>query len=154
MVTRKPVPSAEGSNLAPFTPPYPITPLTTAPPAPFRVEDVKGQLRSPDSDTDSINAWGGDRPDNQNAEQSQSSFPESLRVGPQGFTPSSSQERLRVAGETNPFLKKSNTGSTAEKESSADAWGDRSSTPSTTTQTPSIPPGTISLPKSASLSNT
>ena len=73
-----------------------------------------------DSPSDSENAWGGEA-DNKKAG---AGLPESLRVGPPGYTPNSSQEMLRPsANTTNPYLKKQNSGSSNGNESSAEAWG-------------------------------
>ncbi|KAH9208307.1 hypothetical protein DL95DRAFT_41389 [Leptodontidium sp. 2 PMI_412] len=119
MVTRKPVPG-EDSGLAPSNvTPYPVTPISTNEPLPFRVGDARNQMQT-DSPSDSENAWGGEA-DNRKAG---TGLPESLRVGPPGYTPNSSQEMLRPAANvTNPYLKKQNTGSSNGNESSAEAWG-------------------------------
>lgn len=112
MVTRKPVPTDSG--LAP----YPVTPISTNEPLAFRVGDDRNQMQT-DSPSDSENAWGGEA-DHKVA----AGIPESLRVGPPGYTPNSSQEMLRPAGNvTNPYLKKQGTGSSNGNESSAEAWG-------------------------------
>lgn len=147
MVTRKPVPPAAGGGLAPApaSPPYPVTPVAPNTANSFRMQDAIGELRSPDSETNSQNEWSGDGIDKQN-EDAKPSLPDSLRVGPpQGFTPSSSQEALRPqATGTNPFLNRQRTGSsnassTAGQESSADAWGEYD-TPAPPTTAPPPPP--------------
>ncbi|KAK0122502.1 hypothetical protein ONS95_010731 [Cadophora gregata] len=114
MVTRKPLPADSG--LAP----YPVTPISTNEPLPFRVGDARNQMQT-DSPSDSEKAWGGEA-DNRKAG---AGLPESLRVGPPGYTPNSSQEMLRpaAANVTNPYLKKQNSGSSNGNESSAEAWG-------------------------------
>ncbi|KAH7413496.1 hypothetical protein BKA64DRAFT_771610 [Cadophora sp. MPI-SDFR-AT-0126] len=122
MVTRKPLPADSG--LAPSNlPPYPVTPISTNEPLPFRVEDVRNQMQT-DSPSDSENAWVGEA-DNRKPGPG---LPESLRVGPPGYTPNSSQEMLRpTANVTNPYLKKQNSGSSNGSngnESSAEAWGE------------------------------
>jgi hypothetical protein len=147
MVTRKPVPTPDG-GLAPSasSPPYPLTPVGANPSGPFRMQDTMGQLRDPDSETNSENAWSGEGLDQPNTQHANNGLPDLLRAGPpQGFTPRSSQEALKpqTTG-TNPFLNRQQTGSsTSGKESSADAWGeyDTPAIPSTAPPPPPVPQG-------------
>lgn len=145
MVTRKPVPSADGS-LAPAAtpPPYPVTPVDANASGTFRMQDTMAQLRDPDSETNSENAWSGEGVDqpNTHTQHANNSLPELLRAGPpQGFTPRSSQEALKPQSTgTNPFLNRQQTGSsTSGKESSADAWGEYDS-PAMPSGAPPPPP--------------
>jgi len=125
MVTRKPVPSpanpASGLE-APYSPPYPTTPSTSAPPARLQMQDARGQVAI-DSDVDSDNAWEEEAVNKHNT-GNDTSLPSSLRVGPVGYTPRASQERLATPSSTNPFIQRQHTGSSnSGKESSAGAWG-------------------------------
>ncbi|KAG4432568.1 hypothetical protein IFR05_011956 [Cadophora sp. M221] len=124
MVTRKPVPTGDSGLTPSSITPYPVTPISTNEPLPFRVGDARNQMQT-DSPSDSENAWGGEA-DNRKAG---TGLPESLRVGPPGYSPNSSQEMLRPAANvTNPYLKKQNTGSSNGNESSAEAWDGKDST--------------------------
>ena len=119
MVTRKPVPAGDPALAPPNLAPYPVTPISTNEPLPFRVGDARNQMQT-DSPSDSENAWGGEADDRKAGKE----LPESLRVGPPGYTPKGSQEMLRPsANMTNPYLKKENSGSSNGNESSAEAWG-------------------------------
>jgi hypothetical protein len=143
MVTRKPLPA--NSNLAPnhSSAPYPVTPVTTNPPGPFRVQDAHSQLRSPESDQDDDNPWSGDD-EEEEPTPARKALPESLRVGPpQGYTPKGSQEKLNPpAASTNPFIQRQNSGGMTDgRESSADAWRDRPALPTSAPPPPPIPKG-------------
>ncbi|KAE8447345.1 hypothetical protein EG329_010903 [Mollisiaceae sp. DMI_Dod_QoI] len=145
MVTRKPVtPAADGGLApAPASPPYPVTPVGANTSSSFRMQDTMGELRSPDSETNSENAWGEEEPDKQNEGHAAPSLPEALRVGPpKGYTPSSSQEALRSQSTgTNPFLNRQRTGSSNDgQESSADVWGENN-TLAPPSKAPPPPPG-------------
>ncbi|CZT49014.1 uncharacterized protein RSE6_09795 [Rhynchosporium secalis] len=121
MVSRKPVPSADSSLAPSKIPPYPVTPISANEPLPFRRGDSRSQTQS-DSPSESENTWGGEA-DNQKAAMG---LPESLRVGPPGYTPKTSQEMFRPgASSTNPYLKKEATGFSNGNgnESSAEVWG-------------------------------
>ena len=152
MVTRKPVPQSADASLAPNTasPPYPVTP-NTANSSQDPVQDGRNGLRFPETESDSARAWSAEGSDNQNDESSDSRYgqkiiPESLRVGPPGYTSRSSQEMLRPSvGTTNPYLKKQQD---AQTESSASAWGGFPERPAPLppTNTPPPPPP---LPKGA-----
>lgn len=122
MVTRKPVPY---SGLAPTAnPPYPTTPIAADSPAPYPTQDARYQMQSDDSGVNSEDAWSQEGISKHNT-GIEERLPDSLRAGPPaGYTPKSSQERLApVASNTNPFLKKQNTGSSNGGDSSADIWG-------------------------------
>lgn len=136
MVTRKPVPTAKSGLEAPASPPYPITPGTTNPPAPFQMRH-HSQFNE-DSDVDSDNAWEEEAISKHNTGNADS-LPSSLRVGPVGYTPKTLQEGLAPSS-TNPFVQRQNTGSSQSgRESSADAWG-ASQRPAPPTNTPPPPP--------------
>lgn len=121
MVTRKPVPTAKSGLEAPASPPYPITPGTTNPPAPFPMR--RQSLLNEDSDGESDNAWEEEAISKHNTGNAVDSLPSSLRVGPVGYTPKTSQEGLAPPS-TNPFVQRQHTGSSQSgNESSADAWG-------------------------------
>jgi hypothetical protein len=149
MVTRKPVPPAANIGLAaPSSPPYPMTPSTTTTPAPFQMQDVRNQFAA-DSDTESDNAWEEEAISKHNTGNMNpaSSLPSSLRIGPAGYTPKTSQERL-VPSATNPFLQRQNTGSSfggEQKDSSAGAWGasERPAPPSTAPPPPPVSQGKL-----------
>jgi hypothetical protein len=67
------------------------------------------------------------------------SLPESLRVGPPGYTPNASQEMLRpTPASTNPYLQRQNSG--GQSESSADAWGGFAARPAPPSSAPPPPP--------------
>lgn len=83
---------------------------------------------TPDTEPNSAtNAWSGEGLEKQNHgtdTYSKSDIPESLRVGPPGGTPRTSQEMQRPnVSTTNPYLQKQQTGLSDGKESSATAWG-------------------------------
>lgn len=145
MVTRKPLPT--NSSLAPnaASPPYPITPLTTNPSGPFRMQDAQNQLRSPESEPDGDNPWSEEDEEEEPA-SAPKTLPESLRVGPpQRYTPQGSQEKLKApTTSTNPFLRKQNSGGITDgSESSADAWRDKPAQP---TSAPPLPPTSKGMP--------
>ncbi|KAL2066759.1 hypothetical protein VTL71DRAFT_2831 [Oculimacula yallundae] len=120
MVSRKPVPTAD-SGLAPSNmAPYPVTPISTNEPLPFRMGESRGQMQT-EPPSESEDTWGGEADSRKKA----TGLPDSLRVGPPpGYTPKTSQEMLRPgANTTNPYLKKQGTGSSNGNESSAEAWG-------------------------------
>jgi hypothetical protein len=147
MVTRKPVPSpanpASGLE-APYSPPYPTTPSTSAPPARLQMQDARGQVAI-DSDVDSDNAWEEEAVNKHNT-GNDTSLPSSLRVGPVGYTPRASQERLATPSSTNPFIQRQHTGSSnSGKESSAGAWG-AAERPIPPTNAPPPPPPPQSIP--------
>lgn len=159
MVTRKPVPATAHRGLAPDSnPPYPTTPVSTNSPPSFRMQNVHDELQSEtDSEASSANAWGRAETQNDNelqqpaSEQSGTSpgIPESLRVGPPGYTPKTSQENLSrpSAATTNPYLQRQQS---AQKEADdrkegATAWGGfaaRPPLPSSVPPPPPIPQGT------------
>ena len=145
MVTRKALP--ENSNLVPnsTSPPYPVTPLTMNPPAPFRMQDAHSQLRSPESGQSDDNPWS-DEDEEEETIPIPKALPESLRVGPpQGYSAKSSQEKLNPpAASTNPFIQRQNSGGMTDGgESSADAWSDKPAQP---TSAPPPPPISKSMP--------
>ena len=149
MVSRKPVPQSANSNLTPnpSSPPYPVTPIATNTSEKFRMQDTRNELRSAEPESDNTNAWSGEGLDKQNDGSSESKraghkeIPESLRVGPPGYTPKSSQEMLRPsAATTNPYLQKQQD---VQSESSASAWGGFPERPAPPANTPPPPP----LPK-------
>jgi hypothetical protein len=151
MVTRKPVPSTADASLAPASSaPYPVTPTAPNVPQPFRMQDVRNELRSPQSEPDSASVWSGEGLDKiagqdtvQETGQKQD-IPDSLRVGPPGYTPNGSQEMLRPnLATTNPYLQKLNAQRGDGRESSASAWGGFPERPAPPTETPPPPP----LPK-------
>jgi len=145
MVTRKPVPhSSDSSNLEPISiPSYPENPTSSQDTSSFRVQDVRGQMATSatDSEPTSANAWVEEGLNRHRTEQSQN-VPDALRPGPPGYTPRTSQEKLRQ--ETNPFLKKQNTGSSQDgnRDSSASVWNEKPSEPSAPP-----PPGKFSTRK-------
>jgi hypothetical protein len=147
MVTRKPVSRSTDSNLTAnlYSPPYPVTPIATNVSPNFRMQDVHNELRSAtEYEPDSANAWSGEGLDEQIDGSSQSkrtrqnNIPDSLRVGPPGYTPRSSQDMLRPsATTTNPYLK---TQQDAQSERSASAWGGFPERPAPSANTPPPPP--------------
>ena len=146
MVTRKPVPTGADAGLAPASsPPYPITPTASNAPPPFRMQDVRNELRSPQSESDSTSAWSGEGLDKIVGQDtgSKQGIPDSLKVGPPGYTPKGSQEMLRPsAATTNPYLQKQNTrgGELGDgRESSVSAWGGFAERPAPPTEAPPPP---------------
>jgi len=156
MVTRKPVPQPADSGLAPKapSPPYPVTPISTDTNAnpQFHMQDVHNQMSTETPDTEpnsATNAWSGEGFEKQNHgmdTHSKSDIPESLRVGPRGGTPRTSQEMQNPnLSTTNPYLQKQQTELTDGKESSASAWGgsaERPPQPAGAPPPPPVPQGT------------
>lgn len=125
---RKPVPQGGESKLAPESiAPYPVTPISTDVPPQFRMQDVRNQMATSatDSEPNSANAWVEEGLEKHRTGE-QRELPDSLRPGPPGYTPNSSQEKLRQ--NTNPFLQRQQSG-VSDVGSSAEAWGDRPSEP-------------------------
>jgi len=90
-----------------------------------------------DSEPTSANAWVEEGLNKQRTGRTEE-LPESLRPGPQGYTPNASQEKLRQ--ETNPFLRKQHSGSghDGNRDSSASVWDERPAEPAAP---PPPPPG-------------
>lgn len=159
MVTRKPVPPGALSNLVPApSPPYPITPVAPERPAPFRMQDGRNELQSPQSHPESPSMWSEEEPDKDTGQVGgrKRAIPDSLKVGPPGYTSKASQEMLRpTAATTNPYLQKQNAqggGIIDGRESSASAWGgfgERPPPPSQAPPPPPIPKGIQILPMSS-----
>lgn len=142
MVTRKPLHQDGGLG----TPPYPITPIDTNTQPQFRMQDARNALHSA-SDSDSPNAW---TEEGIKGQPGRNDVPESLRVGPPGYSQHSSQELLRPdTTTTNPYLQKqSRNGVNEHKDSSAAAWGGFAERPSHPSEPPPPPPiskGTYSI---------
>lgn len=138
MVTRKPVP---GAGPAPSSnPPYPETPSSSTQTTQFGMQNVHSQMApsNTDSESTSASAWGEE--DSQHERnRTQVGVPESLRVGPPGYTPRTSQEGLRQTN--NPFLQRQQTGASNEgnRDSSASVWDDLPTEPSTAPPPPPVP---------------
>jgi hypothetical protein len=143
MVTRKPVPSGADASLSTAqSPPYPVTPTAQNVPQPFRMQDVRDELRSPQSEQYSSGVWSAEVVDKFAGHDTgrQQEIPDSLRVGPSAVT----QEMRRPSpSTTNPYLHKMNAQGgpmNDGKESSASAWGGFSERPAPPTEAPPPPP--------------
>jgi hypothetical protein len=167
MVMRKPAPPNADIVLGADKPdsPYPATPTATdALPAPSEGNSRHGSSNSvaaePDSQTawrseslerDDLPAWrrpGSGRQSMEGSHNGGEDLPESLRVGPPGYTPRSSGEMQRpTTTSTNPYLQRQQiglSGTSDGKESSASAWGgfaERPQIPSSAPPPPPVPTG-------------
>ncbi|TAQ84006.1 hypothetical protein B7494_g7674 [Chlorociboria aeruginascens] len=150
MVTRKPVAVNTGpQRTTPNTTPYPVTPITTEPAPSFSMQNARQDFQSAtDSESNSATAWAHEKPDSNNellqprsSRAALTNLPDSLRVGPPGYSPRSSQELLRpVPAVTNPYLQKIKDTQTDGKESSADAWEGFAGGPAQPSLAPPPPP--------------
>jgi len=127
MVSRKPVPkSQEGVDSS--SAPYPVSPITSEHPPPFRVQDAQSALRRDDDmGSEDANAWSEERVGIHGQHEGPERLPSLLRAGPPGGVKNRpSQEVTKdTAFSSNPFLRRQNTGEVPEsKESSAGAWED------------------------------
>lgn len=134
MVTRKPLPTANAASSSP----YPTTPTTSNAfnPSANQVQDARHLY--PDSDAESTNSWEEEAI----SKHSTGNLPSSLQVGPPGYTPKTSQERLGTPN-TNPFLARQHTSNSNNgQEISSDAWGFEKLAP------PTMPPPLPPVPQS------
>jgi hypothetical protein len=155
MVTRKPLPA--GAQLASINSvPYPTSPVESSAPAAFHIREPQ---HGPAHETpDAENAWENEglnpydippslRPGSKRSSmerpRSREDLPDSLRAGPPGYTPRSSDEMQRPQlSSTNPYLKRQQTGSADGGESSASAWGGFAERPPMPASAPPPPPPT------------
>jgi len=101
------------------------------------MQDSEDNPRNQDYDR---NGWSDEKTDHHTKQD----LPQSLRVGPPGYTQDGSQEMSRPnANTTNPYLQRQGTGASDVKESSAAAWGGFGERPPQPAEAPPPPP----LPK-------
>jgi hypothetical protein len=164
MVTRKPVPPNANIVLGAdkSDPPYPATPTATgALQLPSERTSRHGSPNTAGAETDSQSAWrsesserdslpaslrpGSGRQSMDGSHNGVEDLPESLRVGPPGYTPRSSNEMQRpTEASTNPYLQRQQTGMTGTGDGKESAWGgfaERPPMPSSAPPPPPVPKG-------------
>jgi hypothetical protein len=167
MVMRKPVPpnAKIGLGADQSDPPYLATETATgALPPPSERTSRRGSPNSAAVEPDRQTVWrsesterdglpaslrpGSGRQSMEGSQNGAEDLPESLRVGPPGYTPRSSGEMQRPSvASTNPYIQRQQTGMSGTsdgRESSASAWGgfaERPPVPSNAPPPPPVPKG-------------
>jgi hypothetical protein len=156
MVMRKPLTPAAAANVAPNVADglNTITASADVPPAfrerspsrkhPYDVENWQeaGTAEGLESMPQSLRSKDGRR-STEGSQDGGEDIPESLRAGPPGYTPRSSEEMQRPAESTNPYIRRQQSGQSTPMEvddTCATAWGDSGSRPPPPTNAPPPPP--------------